>query len=153
MAKQKNKQIEKVYRFLALRPRSQKEFSAYLNKRKFSPKLSQEIFKIVREQGLIDDKQFARWWVEQRTSFKPKGKKALKAELKNKGIEEKIIEEVLKEVDELALAKKAIQKKIKVWRNLSPLDFCQKITTFLAYRGFSWAVIKKIISSCEKFLK
>lgn len=141
------KLLDKVYRFLSLRPRSEKEISNYLKKRKVSGDVVEKIFKILREQNLIDDSAFTAWWIEQRTTFRPKGKIALKVELKQKGIDGKIIEEALSQVDELKLAKKAVQKKLKLYANLSPQDFRQKISTFLSYRGFSWSTIKKILST------
>lgn len=139
------KLLDKIYRFLSIRPRSEKEVKDYLKKRKAPDDVAEKIFKILREQQLIDDEAFAGWWIEQRSTFRPKGKIGLKAELKQKGIDGKIIEEALSQVDELDLAKKAVQKKIKIFVGLSPQNFRQKISTFLSYRGFSWSTIKKIL--------
>jgi len=141
------KLLDKVYRFLSLRPRSEKEITDYLRKREAPPNFAQKIFKILREQNLINDVTFANWWIEQRTNFRPKGKIALKAELKQKGINDKIIEEALSQVDELKLAKKVISKKIKIYGKLPPKEFQQKISTFLSYRGFSWPTTKKVLDS------
>jgi len=153
LVKQKNnsseeklqKLLDKVYRFLSFRPRSEKEIADYFKKRKIAAELTRKLFKILREQKLIDDFGFAQWWVEQRESFRPKGKIALKAELKQRGINDQIIEKILSQVDEFALAKKAVQKKIKIYKKLSPKEFQQKIFTFLSSRGFSWQTIEKII--------
>jgi len=142
--KQKSEILDKVYRFLSLRPRSEKELADYLKKRKISSLEAEKIFKILKEQKLIDDWEFAKWWVEQREAFKPKGKIALKAELRQKGIAEEIIEKVLGSVDELSLANKALAKKTEVYRRLSPEDFLRKISQFLSYRGFSWQTIEKV---------
>jgi len=142
--KQKSEILDKVYRFLSLRPRSEKEVVDYLKKRKISSLEAEKIFKILKEQKLIDDWEFAKWWIEQRETFKPKGKIALKAELRQKGIAEEIIEKVLGSVDELSLANKALAKKIEIYRHLSSEDFLRKISQFLSYRGFSWQTIEKV---------
>jgi regulatory protein len=139
------KLLDKVYRFLSFRPRSEKEIADYLRKRKTSPDFAQKIFKILREQNLINDSVFAEWWVEQRETFRPKGKIGLKTELRQRGINDKIIEKILSQVDEIALAKKAVQKKIKIYNKLPLKEFQQKISTFLSSRGFSWQTIEKII--------
>ncbi len=47
------------------------------------------------ELDLLDDQKFARWWVEQRLRFRPKGNRALTAELLAKGIDREIISQVL----------------------------------------------------------
>jgi len=137
--------LDRVYRFLSLRPRSKKEVADYLKNRKISPFEGEKIFKILKEQKLINDLEFAKWWVEQRETFKPKGKIALRVELKQKGISEEIIEKALVHIDEESLAKKALAKKIEAYRKLPPEEFFRKISQFLSYRGFSWQTIEKII--------
>ena len=136
--------LDKVYRFLSLRPRSEKEVADYLKKREISPSDFEKIFKILKEQKLVDDWEFAKWWLEQRETFKPKGKIALKAELKQKGIAEEIIEKALAQIDEESLAKEALVKKAKNYRKLPPEEFFRKISQFLSYRGFSWQTIEKV---------
>jgi len=142
--KQKSEILDKVYRFLSLRPRSEKEVADYLKKRKISSSDFEKIFKILKEQKLVDDWEFAKWWIEQRETFKPKGKIALKTELKQKGIHEEIIEKALAQIDEESLAKKALAKKAKTYQNLSSEEFFRKISQFLTYRGFSWQTIEKV---------
>jgi len=144
--KQRSEILDKVYRFLSLRPRSEKEVADYLRKRKISSSDFEKIFKTLKEQKLVDDWEFARWWIEQREAFKPKGKVALRSELKQKGIAEEIIKKALAHVEEESLARKALAKKIEVYRKLPPEEFFRKVSQFLSYRGFSWQTIEKIIS-------
>jgi len=150
--KQKNKSsadfqkiLDRVYRFLSLRPRSEKEIANYLKKRKASSSVFEKIFEILKQQKLIDDWEFAKWWIEQREVFRPKGKIALKAELRQKGVSSEIIKKALAYIDEENLAKKALARKIESYRRLPPEEFFRKISQFLSYRGFSWRTVKKII--------
>lgn len=131
--------LDKVYRFLAVRPRSEKEITDYLKRKKASPEAAEKIFSLLKQQNLIDDSAFAEWWIDQRSTFRPKGKIALKAELKQKGVSQAIIESALEKINELSLAKKAIAKK----KFFTP----QKLVNFLSYRGFSWQTIKKVLGS------
>ena len=133
------KLLDKVYRFLAVRPRSEKEITDYFKRKKASPEATEKIFSLLKQQNLIDDPAFAGWWVEQRSTFRPKGKIALKSELKQKGIAPEIIEKELEEIDELSLAQKALARK--------KFKSTQKLITFLSYRGFSWQTIKKVLGS------
>lgn len=140
--------LDKVYRFVSLRPRSRKEIEIYLKKKKASPDLVEKIFRKLEKLGYLDDKAFAEWWIEQRSTFRPKGKIALKAELRQKGVDKKLVDELIDgEVDELNMAQKALAKRLKNFKKLPQLEFRQKITTFLSYRGFSYSTIKKIIDS------
>ena len=96
--------------------------------------------------GLVDDEAFVDWWLEQRATFRPKGKRALQMELRFKGIDRDLIERSLAEkVDEEALAKKSFLKKIPSLKNL-PLEVQKKkLIGFLSRRGFSWEIIRKTL--------
>lgn len=139
------KLLDRTLRLISARPRSEKEIIDYLKRKKSPPKLTEKIIKKLKQLNQIDDQTFAAWWVEQRMIFRPKGKIALSMELRQKGVEREVSDKIIAEkVDELPLARKAIEKKLKIYENLSPLEFRQKITGFLARRGFSWQTIKKI---------
>jgi len=147
----KEKYLQKVLRFISIRPRSQKEIQDYL-KRKITRnlKLRDLVYKSLEELNLVDDRTFVSWWLDQRNYFKPKGKRVLIKELRQKGIDKELIEELLADLDELPLARRAISKKIETFKKLTYLEFKQKVSTFLAYRGFSWSTINKILDEMGK---
>ena len=98
-------QLSKAYnnclRFLSPRARSVKETIDYLEKKKFtSSTIDKTIQKLLKEH-LLDDKIFAGMFVENREKFRPRSKFALSFELKQKGIDEDIIDEAVKDIDEL----------------------------------------------------
>lgn len=156
----KGKLYERMLRFLSYRPRSEKEMRDYAdgklarrNRREVHgiTEIVDEVIERLKKQGLIDDWEFAKWWQEQRLRFQPRGKMALKIELKQKGISEEIIREILEgTVDELKLAKKAIRKKLKKWQKLDSPTLLKKISQYLFSRGFSWEVIKKYLQKHQK---
>jgi regulatory protein len=142
--------LDKATHFVSFRPRSEKEVKNYLcgklSERKKNLFLLDKILEKLKDLELLEDKKFALWWVEQRSTFRPRGRLFLKSELRRKGVDEKIIKEVLTSaLDEVALAKKAIQKKLRVWRRLAPRERDRKLSTFLSRRGFSWEVIKEAL--------
>jgi regulatory protein len=147
----KSKLYDKTLRFLSYRPRSKKEIRDYLKKKRAEPKIIEKIIKKLKKQNLIDDRVFADWWLEQRSRFRPKGRRALWSELFKKGISKEIIEEVLfSEKEELCLAKKAGLKKLKAYQNLEPYQWQQKMIGFLARRGFSWETIKNVLEEIKE---
>jgi regulatory protein len=147
-------------KLLSFRPRTEKEISGKLKqfsiKRGINTKLVEELIQELTSQGLINDKEFAAWWIDQRDNFRPKGKRALVVELRNKGVVPEIIEEVLtfkkSDEDEYQSAKKLIDKKLSVFRNLSRDELKMKIGNFLSRRGFSWEIIYKVIDGIVKKL-
>ncbi|MBL7159825.1 RecX family transcriptional regulator [Candidatus Microgenomates bacterium] len=86
---------EKVLRFLSFRPRSKKEVKDYFYKKDVGDETQKMIIKKLEKLKFLDDEQFTLWWVEQRTTFRPSGKRLLRYELRKKGISEEIIENIL----------------------------------------------------------
>lgn len=144
------KLLDKTLRLISRRPRSEKEIRDYLRKKKSPSKLIEAVVKKLKQLRQIDDAAFASWWVEQRTTFRPRGKFGLTMELRQKGIDKTIINKAINKVDELPLAARLAQKKLKVYKNLPREEFYQKMSAYLARRGFSWETIKKVVA---KFLE
>ncbi len=144
------KLLDRTLRLISRRPRSEKEIRDYLKKKKTSPKVIEEVIKKLKQLRQINDKEFAKWWVDQRTTFRPRGKFGLTMELRQKGIDKEIIRKAVEKMDELPLAEKLAQKKAKSLKNLPREERYQKLSAYLARRGFSWETIKKVVA---KYLK
>jgi len=143
------KVMEKVWRFLAVRPRSRREMEVYLKKKEAGPRVCEIIFQKLERYGGVNDFEFAQMWVESRNHIRPKGNIALRMELYKKGIDKEIIDEVLDKNKGLQteLAKKAAEKKIRRFSHLPYKDFFQKMTAYLLSRGFDWQTVKSTVDS------
>lgn len=141
------KTYDKLVRFATLRPRSEKEVNLWLRKHKVHKSLHKELFNKLKRLELLDDKKFAQWWIEQRTTFRPRGKRALFAELRQKGINRDLIKEILDEVeiDEEKIARQLLEKKRYKWEKLPKFEAKKKMSEFLARKGFGWEIIKQAI--------
>src|SRR3989344_6971885 len=110
-----------AYFYLKFRPRTKKEVHDYLlkkiKKRHWSTDDVDEAIKQLEEQNLINDREFVKWFVEQRIIGKPKGKFVLKAELLRFGIPKELIDGYLEEhpLEEEDLAFRALKSK---WNRL-----------------------------------
>lgn len=152
----------KAVNFLSYRPRSVKEVTDNLEKTIAKKKLPDEISKEHKkyipfviekllQQKFLNDTEFARWWIDQRSRNKPKSKMVLKLELKQKGISSEIIENVmaLDEIQEIAndsmQAKLLVEKKIHKYKEMPRVEIYKKLGGFLGRRGFSWEVAKRSI--------
>ena len=78
--------LNRVLRFLSFRPRSEKEIRDYLNNKQVNPLVSQKIIDKLVENKFLNDLEFAKWWIEQRTLTTPRAWRIIKIELKQKGI-------------------------------------------------------------------
>ncbi len=139
---------DKLLRFAMLRPRSEKEVKDYFKRKEIHESMHAELFDKLRHFELIDDLKFAKWWIDQRTSFKPKSKKVIQMELRQKGIVKENIDEAFGEtaIDEEKMAKDLVEKKMYKWQGLGARTRKQKMSQYLAGKGFSWDVIAKLVN-------
>jgi len=134
-------------RFLGYRPRSRLEIERHLRQKGYESEAIDAAMARLVAQRYIDDEAFARSWLNHRERLRPRGARGLSYELRQKGIEREIINEVLTELDEEASAWAAIEGKMHRWRGLDQMSFRKKVTGFLSRRGFSYDIIRK---TCQK---
>ena len=146
------KLVNAAIRFFSFRPRSEKELRDFLAKKLTKWKISGDVLldKVVTrmaELGYVDDRKFARWWVEQRNTFRPKGTMLLVRELYQKGVDRDIVGEVLSgsKGSEMEDAKTVIEKKLKLLNNLSRFEKKKKLYGLLGRRGFSSETIDRVV--------
>jgi regulatory protein len=159
------KLVEKVYGLLNVRYRSEKEIRDYMRNLSFKRKLKdkEELSEVVvealieklKKRDLINDLRFAAEWIEARRKSKKKGINALKSELYQKGIHREIIDEVLNAENtesgaEEKLAIEALEKKLRIWKNLPEPEFKQKSLQFLMRKGFNYDLAKQVIENSLK---
>ncbi len=137
--------LDKAYRLLSFRPRSEEEMAGRLSE-KFGPKTTEAALKKLKKKGYIDDRKFVRFWIENRK--KDRGPRALRSELIQKKVSRELIDEALRELEpELFFesAKRLAESKPGA-RSLSKKEAYKKIAPYLDRRGYSWEVIKKVIN-------
>lgn len=141
-------------RYLISAPRSRREIARYLQRKKIEQGMIEATLLKLEENALINDEAFARIFVENRERFGPRSKAALRYELKGKGIEAAVIEQVTEPANDLDLAMKAIGGRMRRFRELKEDEFREKGLSFLARRGFTYEVaaeaVEKIFHSLEE---
>lgn len=141
------KVYDKLLKFVTLRLRSEKEINDWLRKHKVHKSLFKDLFNRLKRLELPDDEKFARWWVGQRMNFRPRAKRILNYELRRKGVDKNIIQDVLSEIkiDEEKIAKELLEKKKYRWKKLEKLEKRKKMSEFLGRKGFGWGTIKQVV--------
>ena len=130
--------------FLSYRPRSQAEVAQRLAEKEFAEQTIELVLQRLSQAGLIDDSAFAQYWVDNRTQFKPRGGRALRHELRRKGIADQVVDDLLQEIDEVEAARRAVSPRLDRWRQLDRATFRRKLTSFLQRRGFDYEVIAQV---------
>jgi regulatory protein len=143
---------ETAVRFLGPRPRSVSEIKRHLRTKRFDDVAQDKAIDQLRAQRYIDDEAFARYWVEQRLKFRPKGDRALASELMQKGVARETIDLVIGEADpnaEVERARAAIRRPMTRWLSMDERERKRKIHQYLAARGFGYDVIEEVLARPE----
>ena len=135
---------QKALHFLSFRPRAEAEIRKNLTKHKFSEDVILEVIDRLRRNQLVDDSYFVQEWIRNRSEFRPRGRRALRMELRHKGIPHDMIDEALRDLDEEKLAYKAAVKQYRKYAQLEWPDFRVKMTAYLARRGFPYGVAASV---------
>ncbi len=140
--------------YCLMRPHSAREVRDYLYRKtrpsrsktgELKPGVSSEltgrVFKRLVEKGYINDQKFAHYWIENRSLTKGSSQRKLVSELRSKGVETSIIEQILCETERNDSLE--IQKIIAKKRPKYPDD--QKLMMYLARQGFNYDDIKSAL--------
>lgn len=145
-AKQQS-QTDKAYAltlaYVARRMRSEGELHDYFRRKGYSDDFGRTVLPKLRRQGLVDDAEFARCWVENRRLLKATSTRKLRMELRQKKITDDIITTVLTEdeTDERDILRALIEKKRTQTRYQDP----QKLIRYLVSQGFNYQDIKIVL--------
>jgi regulatory protein len=139
--------MQKALHYLSYRPRSMDEVRKNLQKHEIPETVIDSTLEKLERNGLLGDETFARAWVENRSTFRPRSKKALRIELRQKGLADSTIQIVLEEmVEEEPLALEAARKYARRLHGLEKQVFRQKLGAHLARRGFGYEVIAPVVT-------
>ncbi|MEZ4661271.1 MAG: RecX family transcriptional regulator [Caldilineaceae bacterium] len=139
-----SKAYQAASRYLGMRQRTQREMEQYLAKKEYAEEVVSATVQRLVEQNYLDDAEFAAMWRRDRAQMRPRGAQALRHELRQKGVADDIIEETVADLDEEALAWDAVQPKLAGWQRLDERARQQKLSGFLARRGFGYDAIRAV---------
>jgi regulatory protein len=139
-----DKAYAQALRYTAMRSRSIWEIRSYLERKKLSDTVINNIINKLTASGLLNDLAFAKTWVENRSALKPSSARKIRLELRQKRVDGAIISDVLgdtKVYDNNSL-KNVIERKR---RQLKYQDD-QKLMQYLARQGFRYDDIKMVLN-------
>jgi regulatory protein len=141
------KATDSAIRFLTVRPRSVREIRDRLRAKSYDDETIDRVLARLHEWRYIDDAAFARFWVENREANRPRGRRLLEQELRQKGIERDTVGQAIEEaeIDEQAGATEIARSKLRSYRELEPEVARRRLGGFLARRGYGYAVIKPVL--------
>lgn len=142
---------EKAYQLLAIRAHSERELQQKLTQKGFGRDLIESVMADLRDQRLLDDREFASGYARSRLLTKPMGMKLLRQELWQKGISDEVIGQTLREVysekNPEEIARELVIKRQPRYSHLETTQKRKRLQDLLLRRGFEWDLINEIVRS------
>lgn len=136
---------ERALNYLSYRPRSETEVRRNLRDKDVDHQAIQVVIDRLTRAGLLDEREFAAYWVDNRARFNPRGLRGLRYELRRKGVSRDIIDDALDGFDVQAAARNAVEEGARKLSHEAPRDFRRKLKAYMARRGFSYTVTKPLV--------
>ena len=137
-------------RQLETRPRTARELHATLCARGIPSDIADELIVRFVEVGLLDDRAYARLWIESRIRTRGLGVASLRRELRSRKVPDQIIDEMLSQVDpEDTMSAAVDQVRGRVARCQLPLDVKdeRRLVSFLMRRGHGLDAARQAIAA------
>jgi regulatory protein len=140
-------------RLLSYRARSRAELKTRLEAKGFPPVIIRRTLADLIRLGLVNDEEVARQGVEGRMRFRPSGAAVLRRELAKKGIDSQLaaetVAQLLGEEEEWQLALGLAQARLRR-SHFAKEKWQARLGRFLAGRGFSYSIIRKVLNICAQ---
>jgi regulatory protein len=138
-------------RLLTARARTRAELASQLSKRGYPDDVSIQVLDRLAEVGLVDDAGFAEQWVRSRRINAGKGKRALAAELRTKGVDNEVITAALADIDAAAERERAeqlVRDKLRRERlgGDDDIKVTRRLVGMLARRGYHQSMALDVVS-------
>jgi regulatory protein len=148
--------VDRALNYLSFRPRSQEEVRRYLRRKETPVELIGSVMERLERLDLINDRAFASFWIESREQFSPRGSHALKNELRMKGVEREVTDELVNDEKDEERALKAGQKKAFSLVRIAGIDYATfrtRLGSFLQRRGFGYEITTHTVRKLWQELK
>ena len=143
-ADQASRATEAALVFLGYRPRSEREVRDRLRRGGYDQDAIDHAIARLHDWRYLDDTDFARRWVENRATHRPRGKRLLQQELRNKGIDRETAREVIDQadLDEETDAEQIARRRLPTYAGDDPAAIRRRLGAYLARRGYGYDVIR-----------
>ncbi len=148
--------VDRAFNYLSFRPRSREEVRRYLRRKETPPELIGRVMERLDRLDLVNDRAFASFWIESREQFSPRGSHALKNELRMKGVEREVADELINDEQDEERALRAGQKKASSLVRMPNIDYATfrtRLGSFLQRRGFGYEITTRTVRKLWQELK
>jgi regulatory protein len=135
-------------RLLSFSPRTRAQLADALRRKGVADEVAEQVLGRYTEVGLIDDEAFARAWVQSRHTGRGLARRALAAELRQRGVADDTVKEAVEELapeQEEAAARELVAKRMAATRGLDPTKRTRRILGVLARKGYPSGLAYRLV--------
>jgi regulatory protein len=148
--------VDRALNYLSFRPRSREEVRRYLRRKATPHEIIEAALARLDRLDYVNDRAFAGFWIEAREQFSPRGARALKNELRMKGVDREVVDELVDDEQDEQRALRAARKKALLLVHTPDMDYAtfrNRLGSFLQRRGFGYEVATRTVRALWKELK
>ncbi|MDQ1641262.1 MAG: regulatory protein [Actinomycetota bacterium] len=137
-----------VLRKLTAAPRTRAQLADDLVQRDVPDEVATRVLDRFTEVGLVDDEAFAQTWVRTRHLGRGLARRALAAELRQRGVADETVSEAIEAVspdDERASAVALVDRRLAATRGLPRETRIRRLTGLLARKGYSGGLAMAVV--------
>ena len=135
-------------RQLTAAPRTRAQLAETLRRRGVPDDAAEAVLGRFTEVGLIDDATFAKAWVESRHYSRGLGRRALAAELNQRGVEREDIQEAVAKLSpetELSTARSLVERRLRATAGLPAQARLRRLVGMLARKGYPAGLSYRVV--------
>ncbi len=146
-------ELERAKSYLDLlfkyRPRTEQETRERLEEKGYSPEVIGEAMDWAKATGNVDDRLFAKYFIEDRKRNKPTGRSGLYRKLLEYGVDREVandaLDEALADYDQAEKCRELAKKRLRRYEGDDVKAKYRKTSSFLVRRGFSRGEVKQVL--------
>ncbi|MFI0444650.1 recombination regulator RecX [Actinomadura sp. 6N118] len=135
-------------RKLATAPRTRAQLADALHRKNIPDDVTENVLGRFTDVGLIDDEAFAQAWVQSRHTGRGLAKRALAAELRQRGVDNETVQDAVEALDpeqEERTARELIARKVASTQGLDPAKRTRRLVGMLARKGYSPGLAYRVV--------
>jgi len=139
---------EVCLRLLAAAPRTRAQLASALRRRRVPDEVAEAVLGRLADVRLIDDSAFARAWVETRHHGRGLARRALSAELRQRGVAAEEVRAAvgsLRDQDELAAARRLVARRVEASRGRPLPTRVRHLVGMLARKGYPAGLAYQVV--------
>ena len=141
--------LEYAIKSASFKRQTEKQLREKLGKR-FPESDHEAIIERLKELDYVNDREFCEAWIHHRSLTSPRGKFALKRELRQKGVPTGIIEEVLSSYEEGETLEAVLRKKWELLSNQETQKRREKTLRYMTSRGFRIGEVLDVLNEVAR---